>query len=124
MISSSVTWMSNSLGSISLTAMLIPCLQESIPIGADDLSDCIELPRGKTVVLVQSYGFKPELTDKLITLNVNMLWFIAVEAVEVESVWSCNTFYGRHDLLILLSLKWPSRLAFMVPLTYDLRGIG
>jgi hypothetical protein len=82
--------------------MLIPCLQDCIPIGADDLSDYIELPRRKTIVLAQSYGFKPELTDKLITLNVDMPRFITVEAVEVEPVRSCNTFYGRHDLLIPL----------------------
>jgi hypothetical protein len=56
--------------------MLIPCLQESIPMGADDLSNCIELPRRKTVVPAQCYGFKPKLTNKLIALNVYMLRFI------------------------------------------------
>jgi hypothetical protein len=68
--------------------MLIPCLQEDIPIGVDDLSDGIQLLRRKAVVLAQSYGFQPKLTNKLLALNVYMLRFITVEAVEVESVWS------------------------------------
>ena len=57
-------------------------------MGADDLSDRIELLRRKAVVLAQSYGFEPKFANKLLTLNVHMLWFIAVEAVEVKSVWS------------------------------------
>jgi hypothetical protein len=82
--------------------MLIPCLHKRIAIGADDRSDRAELPGRKPVVLAQSYGFEPEFADKFLALNVDMLRFIAVEAVEEESVWSCDTFHGSHDQFVLL----------------------
>ncbi len=70
MISFSVISMPNALGSVTLIAMLIPCLQENVPIGADDLSNCIQLPRRKTMVLAQRYSFEPKLAHKIVALNV------------------------------------------------------
>jgi hypothetical protein len=54
-------------------------------------------PKARAVVVAKRV--EPELGDRLISLHVNMQWFIAIAGVEKESIWSL-TQYRRHGAMV------------------------
>ena len=64
-ISSSETCTLKSLGSIDLTAMLMPCLHDCAPVQLDETTNFSQFFRRETIICTQIQGVQPELTNKL-----------------------------------------------------------
>src|ERR1039458_5977838 len=77
--------------------MLIPSLQNRLLVKCYLGTDLIQFSPRKTVVAAQRQGREPVLADPLLTLNVYVLRFVAVEAVKEKPIWSGNVLDGRHS---------------------------
>ena len=67
--------------------MPMPCLQYDFTICLNEAANPVQLVGREAVVLGQLQRCKPELAAQLLAGDVNMLRFVAIETVEVETVW-------------------------------------
>src|SRR6266516_6343846 len=96
-ISSSVTRTSRIRGSpVNSTAVLMPCLQYCGAEGRNDSPNHGQLARAEAVAAGKSDRFEPELARRVLSLDVHMCWFVAVEAREEESVRPRNPLDSWH----------------------------
>src|SRR5216684_316099 len=77
--------------------MLIPSLQNLFHIERYPGTNLIQFSRRKTIVATQRQRCEPVFADPVLTLNVYMLWLIAVEAVKENPVRPGNVLDGRHS---------------------------
>jgi hypothetical protein len=66
--------------------VLIPSLQDLLDVTNHLSTNLIQLPRGETIVPSQHDRHEPVLADSVLTLNVHVFRFIAVEAVKEEPI--------------------------------------
>ncbi|MCI0559092.1 MAG: hypothetical protein MN733_11395, partial [Nitrososphaera sp.] len=59
----------------------------------------------------QGDRLQPKLTDQLLSLDVNMLGFTAIETIKEKAVRTSNILYRRHLLRILLLPHSPEAAA-------------
>src|SRR4051794_18437207 len=67
-------------------AVLTPSLQDLLDVTNHLSTNLIQLPRGETIVPSQRHRDKPVLADSVLTLNVHVFRFVAVEAVKEEPI--------------------------------------
>lgn len=65
----------------------------------DDFVDSTELCSSKATASLQPDRIEPELSDLVLTLNVNMLRFVAIARVEEQSI-RAHPEYRRHLLVV------------------------
>jgi hypothetical protein len=94
-IESSVTRMAIIRG-VSLTTMLIPSLQNLLPMFHNQPADAVQFGGRKPLVEAEHDRFQPELSDHMLTPNMHMLRLVAVEAVEKEPVRTGHITDRRH----------------------------
>src|SRR5947208_16792660 len=82
---SSVTETAFTRGS-TLTTVLIPCLNNSFQVGLDQSSDRHQLLSRESLVRGEVHRLQPELADHPLSLCVDVLRLVAVEAVEIDAI--------------------------------------
>jgi hypothetical protein len=102
-IESSVTRMAMMRG-VSLTTMLIPSLQNSVPMFYNQPANAVQFGRRKSIVEAQYDRLQPEFAYQMLTTNVYVLRLVAVEAVEKEPVRPRYITNRRHDAFLQYSL--------------------
>jgi hypothetical protein len=50
----------------------------------------------KSAALLQSDGIKPKFRELILSLNVNMWWFLPVASIEKETIGACSE-HGWHE---------------------------
>lgn len=80
-VTSSANGISNSTAKV-----LIPRLRQFDSVIAHQLFNTCNLGARKTTAALQPNGIEPELRDSIVSLHVNVLWFVAVTRVEEEPV--------------------------------------
>jgi len=91
MIKSSVTFIVIIRGSL-LTTVFIPSLHNAIQIVQDQLSDVVKFICLESAVCAESNGLKPKLASQTLTSHMNMLRFVAIEAVKEQSIRAGNVY--------------------------------
>ena len=79
-------------------AVFIPSLIDESQIVKDELADSIQLLSAKPIVRRQHDRIEPELTRLSLPLGVNMPRFLAVEAVEEESIRADDPLNCWHGI--------------------------
>jgi hypothetical protein len=82
-----------------LTAVLMPCLVESLMIGIDVVADFIQLASRESMIGRKMHRVKPESTGLVLASDVDMNRLVAVKAVKVEPIGPGNIFDSRHGIV-------------------------
>src|SRR5262245_20968903 len=64
-------------------------------------TNLIQLASIEALIPRQFHGLQPEFARHALSTSVNILWFVAIEAIEVEPVWSGNILDRRSKQLKL-----------------------
>lgn len=83
--SDTVTFSANGISN-STAEVLIPRLRQFDSVMAHQLFNTRNLGARKTTAALQPNGIEPELCDFIVSLHMNVLWFVAVTRVEEEPV--------------------------------------
>lgn len=83
--SDTVTFCANG-ASNSTAEVLIPCLHQFDSVISHQRFNPCNLDARKTTAALQPNGIKPELRNAVVSLHMNVLWFVAVTRIEEESV--------------------------------------
>jgi hypothetical protein len=76
--------------------MLIPSLLNLAQIPFNDVTNPIQVASVEAVIVRRLNAFKPELARQSFMTDMNVRGFIAIEAVEIETVRARDALNGRH----------------------------
>src|SRR5947207_10001188 len=79
-----------------LTAVLMPCLDDRPLVYDDKSTDLIQLARTEPMIPCQGHGRQPKLGVLAIAPDVDVHRLNAVETVEEERIWPRNIRNPRH----------------------------
>jgi hypothetical protein len=71
-----------------------------LPMLLDNRLDVVYLLPGKSVTSFQPNGFEPELSLRIIALDVDVCRLVAIPSVEKEPVWAISKD-GRHRVILV-----------------------
>jgi hypothetical protein len=78
--------------------MFIPSFLNSVLIGPYNFENIFQFLWRKAIILGESNQLKPKLAYKFLSLYVDMLWFVTVEAVKEKSVSPTDIFNRWHQV--------------------------
>jgi hypothetical protein len=102
----------------------MPCLEDHLKVVLNHLTNPVQLSWREPMVAAQGQRLEPELTEHALSLHMDVLGLVAVEAIEEEPVLTRDTLDRRQAVSFQVKLVYrPDRLGASRPAGSELQTV-